>query len=842
MEGVGVGDVAMSDTDGDETMHDNFQPGAAVVPPEVVSVPGEAAVADDPVVADPVVAVPLVPPAPPALVFMPSQLKELPESLGIRDHGALVNQDVFYLVLKKLGLASNNQIVEMLHTVRAVSRGAAEGVSVVMSDTDYHMQWSTAAQDFYGNIEAFLTPRHVPDAVDPNILRREDQQYITLFDGMREYRTILDVQKKAFRLLLAYFSVQRTTQGPWVDVQTSSSRRHVLLFQVPDAPQIIENAMRYHKADVYLQRIGCRILDVVLEVVLRKLTAEVKPYPPGVKKAFVFPETYPGLHFMQTVIAAMDLAPDDGVLQKYACCALALLSSVKEETLNDPYSTVEYRRSAMASVAGVDTIKKLRKVMIDNATDAHVVTCACRAMSFLLVDATFDATLGGLDGVLIDAMRAHVSNPDIMLFGSRALASFAKVHTDVRQFRSFADCAQFVVNLVQMSVSPTVTEHAIATMEAVLCRKNQSHSCQTLTTEQISEFTRWQQCFLNAGTIRMLVMTMDAISKEGRHRKIHPTLRLYSDEMVQRSLALVLHTLFVMIDDSVDAKMKFLDADGPHMLMCVLTDSNVFKAFLAQRPTTWGPKKLTREGLVWQLFGLLSGVDNCTEKQKCRLRQVSTMMHPGQLHANPSLNPNHIDRRLCILHDKQGLISPIQLAVSWMTVKTTPSTVLVCLLYLCKACTSPLHFTQIGQRIIKPIMLAMDLYLLVPGFSLRQRLNTQIAGIHLLYRASQHMQLGTDKEFMDHIFKPVFPELHENTKFLWCLAKLQRTLANGQMRQAVMESCFAITLDAPTVSAEDKTQAKNYIQHQSRNPYDTQTMTVRIAFHAAPYTDHSRTV
>ena len=135
MEGVGVGDVEMSDADGDETMHDNSQAGAAVVPPGVVSVSGEApggvsvadaavavaavvdaamadaAMADaavaDPAVADPAVAVAVVPPAP---VFMPSQLKALPASLVVREYGKLVNQDSFCCVLKKLGLASNAKL------------------------------------------------------------------------------------------------------------------------------------------------------------------------------------------------------------------------------------------------------------------------------------------------------------------------------------------------------------------------------------------------------------------------------------------------------------------------------------------------------------------------------------------------------------------------------------------------------------------------------------------------------------------------------------------------------------------------------------------------------------
>jgi len=226
--------------------------------------------------------------------------------------------------------------------------------------------------------------------------------------------------------------------------------------------------MRWHKLDVDLQRMGCRFLELFLPA----QAIEVAPYRSGDNSPFVFPATYRGLHFLHTVIAAMDLAPDSDELQQNACCVLGLLCSVKEEELNNPYTTVEYRRNAMASVAGVDTIKKLRKVMIDNPTDTHLVTRACRAMSFLLVDATFDATLGKLDGVLIDAMRAHVSTPNILVFGSRALASFAKVHTDVRQFRSFADCTQFVINLVQISASPTVTGHAIATMEAVLCKKN----------------------------------------------------------------------------------------------------------------------------------------------------------------------------------------------------------------------------------------------------------------------------------------------------------------------------------------------------------------------------------
>jgi len=633
---------------------------------------------------------------------------------------------------------------------------------------------------------------------------------------MEEYRTILDVQKEAFRLLLAYISLGRPQQEHFAGALTM--RRNKLLREVPHLVDIIENAMRWHKTDVDVQRMGCRFLEMFLP----KQAVEVPPNHSGDNTGFVFPETCRGMHLLHTVVAAMHLAPDNAELQQNACCAVALLCSVQEEKLNDPFCTVEYRRNAMASVAGVDTIKKLRKVMMDSATDAHLVMSACRAMSFLLVDATYDASLSGLDGVLIDAMRAHMGIPNILLFGSRALASFANVQTKFDQFRNSADCAQFVVNLVQISANPTVTEHAIATMEAVLRQKKQSMWRGTLTTQQTSEFTHWQQCFVKAGAIRVLVMTMDTISKDGTHPIYNTFAKLYTHERIQRSLALVLHTLFVLIDDSVYAKMKFLDADGPRMLMCVLSDFNFFELAHRQAHTTWGPRNLSRVGLVWQLFNLLSEEKNCTERQKCRLRAVCTFMHAGQWVPLRE----YLDLRSGSRADLQGLISPVQLAVSCLSRKASTSTQIACLWFLNCACSRAVACELMGLTIVEPMKTIMKLYQQPTALNSTQQAPMNLACIVLLHKVSIHVELTTDAELMDLVFMPVLPALREDMQFLVCLAKLQRTLANLLMRQAVIVSCCAIIKYAATVSAEDKIKAQTYYDHQNNSPFNSQTMTV----------------
>jgi hypothetical protein len=604
---------------------------------------------------------------------------------------------------------------------------------------------------------------------------------------------------------------------------------------VPGALTIIENAMRWHKLDVDLQSMGCRFMELLLpKEAIENEETEFTHLASG--RLVMSERTFiPGLRLLQTVVAAMKTAPDNNELQQNACYALGLLCSVSTLKLCIPESHVKIRREAMALFAGVDTIKKLKKIMIDNPTDVAVVTSACRAMSFLLVDATYDATLSQLDGVLIDAIRAHANDENVLAFGSRALASFALVHTDINQFRSPLECAQFATNIVQMSMHMDTKLDGIAIMEAVLSKKNQNKSRGSLTSHQLAHFETWQQYFVSAGAIRLLVQTMHALSVMSRRTLLPQHTRVA--RFVQYNLAMVLHTLYVLIDENVDAKMNFLDANGPNELMCVLSDFHFLTIGMSIPDQTWGPKNLTREGLVFLIFSMLSDTKNCGERQACRLRAVCSAMHAGSHHA---YLPFYADVGADGSHDIMVLASPVQFAIICMANTKCVTTIVTCLWYLCRVCTSLLVCKQIDQRAMKCIAVVICFHMKPPGLSENDQLHIQKACIALLRQISKHVQFDTAGPLIDLVFMPVLPALREHLSYIMCLATLQRTLAYQQARHASIISCDAIKRTL-TVSAADKLTAEEYLKFQQDHAYSPRTTEVRVPFLVAPTADDSYT-
>jgi len=725
-------------------------------------------------------------------------------------------------------VASDEQIVHMMVAARTLSKGAAHAVSDVMSDRAYQKPWSTAAETFCESIPALLTFQMLPNPNHPTspILLRQDERFAALVDGMREYRTILEVQKKAFLLLLGYISFAR--EHPFTDFREkheqalrSEAKKYRLRTQAPRVLQTIESAMRCHSLDVDLQRLGCRLIEVLLP----PCVTEIAGPAPGSDVPFVFPVNDPGLHLLRTVMAAMNLAPEDDELQKNACYAMAVLCSVKDIELVSATSTVNSRRRAMASVAGVPTVQKVIQLMISNAADEDYVVKVCQIVSFLLSEVGYDAALKELDGVFMEAMHTHVQSADVHKYACRALASFAAVHTHISQFRGAAQCAQFVVNLVQMK--PHINSYcpAIAVMEAVLAKKNQSRALGTFTPETLDHFTQWQRFFVDGGAILLLLMAMDDISRQGRHCPMSVQARIEHYETIEHELLLVLHTLFVLIDDNVHARMQFLDASGPEMLMCVLSDFHLFKAARNLEHKTRGTTKHTCEGMVWAIFSLIVDEKNCSQHEVDRVRAVGTFLYSGEaLKDTP-----HLDLRAAANEDKQGLLSPIRLAVICMAHTKYPSTIFSCISYLCKTCTNALACKHVNEGAVQCIMVAMNLYLVPPGFSVHDQHKIQMGCIALLERVSKHVLLRTDTGLQDLVFKPVLPALRQSVQYMAALARLQRTLANQQVRDAAVASCVAITHTA-AVSDVDRSTAQAYLQHQENRAYDMKTREVRRPF------------
>jgi len=721
--------------------------------------------------------------------FLPEPRNRVYTLPAEQQYGHLVNEDVFCTVLKQLGLASNDQILSLMSTIRPVSKSAAESVSKTMSAADWVAPWSNAAKEYYAAMDDMLFLKHTDNPADAGLAGLAARKnYVSFVAGMREFRTILAVQEKAFRLILAHTTVPRGENAKDLGMRSKANSLDNFIRANTGVQTVILNVMRWHTKSPDIQKMGCRLIVCFFD--RREDTAY------GFTREATLLTV---VHAMDTVHAVMTMFPNDVEMTQEACAATGRLCEYSNHRRSAGDGEYETRRNVLASQTMPGLQNKIIRAMQQNIQNDDICLAGCKILDVLLVKEQYDATtMRGIDVFLLEVINARVNNADFQTYGCLALASFFRCSPgDVADPQA---CVQFLVNTVQMAQDRSLAKCACLAMQGMIIGCTEA------------ERLRRQKMFLEAGVARLLVVEINNLCVQARLRYRNGIARTSTTVAVQDGLLMWLSLMFRLTFQSRDMNKRFVDAGAFQMLMCTQSTMCTISSSVVRK--TWDMESI--ESLIWRIFVQLQHQPTLAQT-KCVHVQYR-FMHPGFVRfagASSTTNQNYINLWDALPSDDQGWITPFELACSVMQTTDRYDVIKACLVFIQYGTTTRTNCLLLGTPKGRSSILSMSninavsSILVAMTFSIkhretvpRQSDDIQRCAVVTLLAIAKQCVLQPNMGLSNMIFRPVTTDLSQDTAYMTHLSQLQKRVATMEINVGSRLACHAI-LNAPGISTED---------------------------------------